>query len=94
MSGLKVGSVYPLSVRIGGFDYESDRMPLPTYDEPIKMPKILKKPGLMFFMFPAAAAYLENSTLDSEMFTPLATNAWAAEAVKRMSASRLLLAVP
>ena len=79
----KVGSDYPVSVRMSGFDAESERKPLPTYDEVIEVAKSLERAGVDVLNISAGGRYIENSNISSETFTPLATNAWAAEKIKK-----------
>ena len=79
----KVGPNYPVSVRIGGFDYESDKMPYPTYDEVIEVAKNLEEAGVQVLHVSGGGHYSINSSVDSKMFIPLATNVWAAELIKK-----------
>jgi 2,4-dienoyl-CoA reductase-like NADH-dependent reductase (Old Yellow Enzyme family)/thioredoxin reductase len=79
----RVGPDYPVSVRMGGFDYDSNQMPYPNYDEVIEVAKSLEKTGIDVLNISAGGRYFENTNVDSEVFTPLATNAWAAEKIKK-----------
>jgi NADPH-dependent 2,4-dienoyl-CoA reductase/sulfur reductase-like enzyme len=79
----RVGPDFPVSVRMGGFDAEDSRMPLPKYDEVIEVAKSLEKAGVNVLNVSFGGRYLESSQIKSETFTPLATNTWAAAIIKK-----------
>lgn len=76
----KVGPSYPVSVRVGGIDYESNE--LATYDEAIEVAKRLEKSGVNVLNVSGGGNY-QVSNVVSQPLVPLATNVWAAEAIKK-----------
>ncbi len=79
----KVGPSYPVSVRVGGIDYEPEEVPYPTYDEAIEIAKNLEMAGVQVLHVSGGGRYPGSNSAYSETFVPLATNVWAAEVIKK-----------